>query len=169
MSLIAVCAWSSWLQPSTAILNLRGRSLAHGARRHMRVIAWVYGVTSNASVGLTPANGQPVMLRTVLPHASIVVDPAASSLAIAPGMLSSLTKWNCRFWRVVTWPMPKRVYSRAMPALARSWAALMIPPGNLVRSMFTSVCRCPYTPRVRRNWRNSSRTARRARTARARR
>ena len=42
-------------------------------------------VTSKASVGLMPANGQAVTLRTLLPHASRVVSPAAASCAMTAG------------------------------------------------------------------------------------
>ena len=47
------------------------------------------------------------MLRTELPQASRVVSPASASRRIAGSTSCSFTKWNCRFWRVVTWPKPR--------------------------------------------------------------
>ncbi len=60
-----------------------------------------YGVTSNCSVADTPASAHAVMFLTELPHASLVVTPAAASSRIAGSASCSFTKWNWMFWRVV--------------------------------------------------------------------
>ena len=106
MSCIAPRAQSEG-QPEKEILNLRGRAWQIGFLRKKRVTASPYGVTSNGSVVQTPAMGQAVMLRTVLPQASRVVRPVRSRASIASGTTAILTKWNCTFWRVVTCPKPR--------------------------------------------------------------
>ena len=72
-------AWAqSFAQPSTAILNLRGRVRFSGLKRKYSWIATQYGATSNGSVGAVPAYGQAVTLRTLSAHAPRVVMPTAS-------------------------------------------------------------------------------------------
>ena len=79
-------------QPSNAILNLRGSVELSRCRSRKRVNASAYGVTSKRSSADTPAYGQPVMLRTELPHASRVVRPASASCRIAGSTSWSFTK-----------------------------------------------------------------------------
>src|SRR5438094_278152 len=63
-------AWAqSFAQPSTAILNLRGRVRFSGLKRKYSWIAMQYGATSKGSVGAVPAYGQAVTLRTLPAHA----------------------------------------------------------------------------------------------------
>ena len=73
-------AWpQSVAQPEKLILNLRGRRWASGLRRKCRKVASAHGLMSSTSKGQAPARWQPWTLRTVSPHASRVVSPAAAS------------------------------------------------------------------------------------------
>ncbi len=72
-------------QPENATLNLRPKSWVSSWPSRKKVSACAYGVTSNASVRQTPAYGQAVTLRTVLPHASRVVMPTAASRRMQVG------------------------------------------------------------------------------------
>ena len=85
-------AWSR--QPEKATLNLRPKSCVSGWPSRNRMHASAYGVTSNVSSRQTPASGQAVTLRTVLPHASRVVMPTAASRRIRSGVSSMWTKWS---------------------------------------------------------------------------
>src|SRR3989344_4291399 len=71
------CAQSA-SQPEKLILNLRGKCWVRGWRRKCVATPSMRGVISTCSRGHTPASGQAVMLRTVLPQASRVVNPAAA-------------------------------------------------------------------------------------------
>jgi xanthine dehydrogenase large subunit len=64
--------------------------------QHM--VAHVLGVPSNAVT---------VMLRTVLPQASLVVRPTSARRRMARSTSASCMKWNWTFCRVVTWPYPR--------------------------------------------------------------
>ena len=90
------------------------------------------GVTSKVSSRQTPARGQAVTLRTVLPHASRVVMPTAASRRIKLGVSSRWTKWSWMSWRVVTWQTPS-LYSSARSARVSIWSGVSRPIGILIR------------------------------------
>ena len=79
------------LQPENATLNLRPKFCVSSWPSKNIVSACAYGATSNDSVWQTPAYGQAVTLRTVLPHASRVVMPTAASRRIRSGVSSICT------------------------------------------------------------------------------
>src|SRR3569623_3684155 len=101
------CEQSVPQQPPPDGLNLRGSVDENGPRRRWRARPSTYGVGSNGSSFATPANGQQVQLRTEWPHASFVVLPEAASTASALSASASATKWDCMFWRVEAWPLPR--------------------------------------------------------------
>ena len=86
--------------------------------------------------------GQPVTLRTALPHASRVVRPSSARIRIASSQSFSSTKWSWMFCRVVTWPKP-REYFAATVANARICPLLTMPCGALIRSICTPSWRWP--------------------------
>ena len=101
-------AWpQSVSQPEKLILNLRGRRCPSGLRTKCRYAASAQEVMSSSSWGQAPARWQPWTFRTVSPHASRVVSPTRPSTRKTSGMLSSSTKWNWMFWRVVRCPQPR--------------------------------------------------------------
>ncbi len=142
-------------QPPKAILNLRGRVDESGPRSRCRVIASAYGVTSKGSCPDTPAYGQPVMLRTELPHASRVVMPAAPRWRTTASTSSILMKWNCMFCRVVMCPFPFDQRSDTS-ASASSCSGVSTPCGILQRTIIGPSCRWPYTPCTSRKARQAS-------------
>ena len=83
---------SSCAEAATAILNLRGRLLAHGLRRKKRVMASTWGVVSKVPPVRIPDQGEPVTVRTVLPQASRVVMPASSQIRMTSSASRSFTK-----------------------------------------------------------------------------
>jgi hypothetical protein len=96
-------AWAqSCSQPSTAILNFRGRVRFRGLNRKYSWIARQYGATSNGSDAATPAYGQAVTLRTLSAHAPRVVMPTARRRSYRSRIDSTGTQWIWMSWRVVT-------------------------------------------------------------------
>jgi hypothetical protein len=65
-------------QPEKLTLNLRGICWLSGLRRKCATAPSRCAVTSVCSRGQTPASGQAVMLRMVLPQASRVVTPSSA-------------------------------------------------------------------------------------------
>ena len=89
---------------------------------------------SKPSPGETPPQGQAVTLRTVLPQASREVTPTSPSRSSAASEPRAVTKWSCRFCRVLMWPKPRDQRS-VTAASASSCSALTTPWGSLVRTM----------------------------------
>ena len=105
--------------------------------------ASAYGETSNSSCSATPANGQPVMLRTALPQASRVVSPTSAISDSASSASFSLTKWSWMFWRVVTCPTPLPAHFSATSANVSSCLTFAKPYGSFTRIMKTPSWRWP--------------------------
>ena len=63
---------------------------------------------SKSSPSVTPANGSPVTLRTVLPQPSREERPASEISSISFAASGSGTWWIWMFWRVVMWPLFER-------------------------------------------------------------
>ncbi len=84
-SCIIPCA-QSVSQPEKLILNLRGKCWVSGWRKKRSTTVSSTGLISVCSCEQTPARGQAVMLRTVLPQASRVVRPLSARRSIAAGV-----------------------------------------------------------------------------------
>ena len=106
MSFTGPCA-QSFTQPSTAILNFRGKVRFSGLKRKYSWRAMQYGETSKGSVGAVPAYGQAVTLRTLSAQAPRVVMPTASRRSYRSMMPSTGTQWIWMSWRVVTCAIPR--------------------------------------------------------------
>ena len=93
-----------------------------GGRQQLVLAAVVWGA------------GQATTLRTMSPHAPLVVIRWRFRPPISVRRSCLATKWNWMPWRVVT----RRVPSPSSPAAASRashWSALSTPPGTLVRTM----------------------------------
>ena len=130
-------------QPEKAVFSFLGSAWVYGCRTKYRAYAAAYGVTSNCSSEHTPASAHPVTLRTVFPHASLVVSPTSPSTRITSAASSSLTWWNWMFSRVVTCPLFNGTNLAETSPSASNWSAFSPPNGILIRIICASGWRWP--------------------------
>ena len=154
-SWIPVIARSS-SDPEKAVFILRGIAWVVWCRTKYRAYAAAYGVRSKISSSHTPANGSPVTLRTVLPQPSRDDRPDSEALRISAAAWRSGMWWIWMFWRVVMWPLLSGAHSSTTSANISICSGVTPPIGSLIRIIWTSAWRWPYTPCFSRNLMNSS-------------